>query len=281
MILGIGFGSTAVLIRTSELFFLAAVAVVSFFCAWELSGLQAAPATVRDERRVHTPAVHRIRFGVAAAAIGAGLPSVSLLDVSGMTAGGSRAVEFGAVALLVAGPVVWLAAPTTESEARAARARIVGRTTGGLLYCGVLPAYLALLKLRDPSGGSVLLALAIAWGGDVGGYLVGRSIGRRPLWSRLSPRKTVEGVAGALAAGLFAAMLVRGAWPIDISVRAFLPIALGAQLLAQGGDLFESALTRRYGARDSSRLLADQGGVLDVMDGTLFVAPWLYYLLRV
>ncbi len=148
-----------------------------------------------------------------------------------------------------------------------------------VLYCGVLPAHLALLR-RDAGSAWVLFALAIAWGSDVGGYLVGRIAGGPRLAPRISPAKTIAGAVAGLAAAavigiLFATGTQTGTGTIQIAL-----IAVAAAFLSQIGDLAESHLKRRCGVKDSGVVLAGHGGMLDCIDGLILAAPWLYYVHR-
>jgi phosphatidate cytidylyltransferase len=121
----------------------------------------------------------------------------------------------------------------------------------------------------------VCLALAATWGGDIGGYLVGRGLGRRPLAPVLSPHKTVEGAVGGLATSLLIGGALVAAGLPDRAVGLLLALILAASLAGQAGDLFESSLKRHRGIKDSSHLLGAQGGMLDCLDGLCFAAPLL------
>ncbi|MEM8791106.1 MAG: phosphatidate cytidylyltransferase [Pseudomonadota bacterium] len=111
------------------------------------------------------------------------------------------------------------------------------------------------------------IALVVA-ATDIGAYFAGRLIGGPKLWPSLSPKKTWAGLGGGVAlaflvGGLFSWATTGTYFPQVCTVSAI------AALLAQGGDLAESALKRRYGAKDSSTLLPGHGGVLDRCDGLL------------
>ena len=144
---------------------------------------------------------------------------------------------------------------------------------GGALYLGLgLAALGALWANAHPW----LLAVIIAtWAADTVAYLVGSQIGRHRLAPRISPGKTWEGsIAGfAAAAGVIAAIGMAG--PVGIIV------AVGIGPVGLAGDLFESWLKRRAGAKDSGSLLPGHGGVLDRVDSLLFAGPFVWAVLAV
>jgi phosphatidate cytidylyltransferase len=142
----------------------------------------------------------------------------------------------------------------------------------GVVYVG-LPC-LALTWLRaipDDGRATLLWVLALVWATDTGAYVVGRRIGGPKLARRVSPNKTWAGLFGGMAAaacvGLAASILVAGVSPW---IAALLGAALA--VVEQAGDLCESAVKRRFGVKDSSRLIPGHGGVLDRVDGLLSVA---------
>lgn len=146
-----------------------------------------------------------------------------------------------------------------------------GRLAAGVLYVG-LPV-LALLLLRERAEQGLLLtfwAMALVWAADTGAYFAGRAIGGPKLAPRISPNKTWAGfVGGMVAATLFSLVLV---WRFDLPLL----LAVATPLLAaasQAGDLYESHLKRQAGVKDSSNLLPGHGGILDRLDGLVFVAP--------
>jgi phosphatidate cytidylyltransferase len=144
------------------------------------------------------------------------------------------------------------------------------RFASGLLYVGA--AAIALLWLRNrPQSGSleVFFLLFVVWATDSGAYLAGRLIG-----GRVSPAKTWAGLAG----GMGMAFLIAALFPLYVgaspaaALRAG-SIGMGLALVAQGGDLAESALKRRFGKKDSGHLIPGHGGLLDRLDGLLAAAP--------
>ncbi len=135
----------------------------------------------------------------------------------------------------------------------------------GLLYVSGMP--LALYALRDgPWQGQLaaLLIMAIVWISDSAAYFAGRGFGGPPL-SPESPSKTWTGTVGAIVccvlAGMVAARL-SGGDPVAWAVIGGL-----ISIISQSGDLFESALKRRYGVKDASGLVPGHGGVMDRVDG--------------
>ena len=143
---------------------------------------------------------------------------------------------------------------------------------GGIPYVG-LPA-MALVMLRgDPETGfiAILWLLVVVWCADIGAYFFGRIIGGPKLWPAVSPNKTWAGLAGAVIGGLAGGVLVAlGFSTSGIALLALTGALLG--LFEQGGDLFESALKRHYGVKDSGDLIPGHGGLLDRVDGLVAAA---------
>ena len=123
---------------------------------------------------------------------------------------------------------------------------------------------------RQPDGLLLALwAMALVWACDIGAYFAGRSIGGPKLAPTVSPNKTWAGlVGGVIAAGVLGWALLRWAGlPAQLALAS--PVLA---ILAQLGDLYESALKRRAGVKDSGSLLPGHGGLLDRIDGLLPVA---------
>jgi phosphatidate cytidylyltransferase len=123
---------------------------------------------------------------------------------------------------------------------------------------------------RDSTLGFVALmfVLLVVWATDIGGYFAGRLIGGPKLWPRVSPKKTWAGSVGGFAASLGVAVGF-AAYGFGRTV-SLLPLAAALSIVAQLGDLFESAVKRRFGVKDSSHLIPGHGGLMDRLDG--FVA---------
>jgi phosphatidate cytidylyltransferase len=142
-------------------------------------------------------------------------------------------------------------------------------TAAGFLYAAAAEIASVLVRLDHAKGFAALfLILLVVWVTDIGGYFAGRGIGGPKLWPRVSPKKTWAGAIGGFAASLvvaagFAALGLGKTGPI-LLLGAVLSIA------SQLGDLFESAVKRRFGVKDSSHIIPGHGGLLDRLDG--FVA---------
>ncbi len=137
--------------------------------------------------------------------------------------------------------------------------------------CYALAALIASIAVRrDPIWGfaALMLVLLVVWVTDIGGYFAGRLIGGPKLWQRISPKKTWAGAIGGFAASLGVAA---GFVAFDFG-KTVPMLLLGAVLsvVSQLGDLFESAVKRRFGVKDSSRIIPGHGGLMDRLDG--FVA---------
>jgi phosphatidate cytidylyltransferase len=143
----------------------------------------------------------------------------------------------------------------------------------GVLYAGL--SAVALLWLRaDGSVGrsNVLFLLMVVWASDIGAYVVGRLVGGPKLAPAISPGKTWSGAAGGLACAV-AGGLLAGALLMPPPTWRILAAAAGLGIVAQLGDLLESGIKRRFGVKDSSRLIPGHGGLLDRLDGVLAAAP--------
>lgn len=120
---------------------------------------------------------------------------------------------------------------------------------------------------------SVLFVVLVCKGGDIGGYCIGRLLGRTKLIPHISPGKTVEGALGSLAASMALAAWLRAPLlepEVQLPLWGALLTGLVLNFTTQSGDLIESLLKRRCNAKDSSHLLPAHGGILDLVDSLLF-----------
>ncbi len=142
----------------------------------------------------------------------------------------------------------------------------------GIPYAGALGVAPIVLRSDGEHGFlAIVFLFAIVWATDILAYFVGRVLGGPKLMPHVSPKKTWS---GALA-GIVAAILVAVALAKSAGLASVIPLAIIAVLLsvvAQAGDLFESALKRRFGAKDSSHLIPGHGGLMDRLDGFVTAA---------
>lgn len=148
-----------------------------------------------------------------------------------------------------------------------------GWVTTGFLYAAAALIASILVRLDQVAGFRALMfVLLVVWVTDIGGYFAGRRIGGPKLWPRVSPKKTWAGAIGGFVASLaiaaaFAALDLGGWGPL-------LMLAGVLSIVSQLGDLFESAVKRRFGVKDSSQIIPGHGGLLDRLDG--FVAAIVF-----
>jgi phosphatidate cytidylyltransferase len=137
----------------------------------------------------------------------------------------------------------------------------------GVLYAALPVVALGWLRGDEPLGfHATLFVLVSVIVTDVGAYASGRTIGGPRLWPRVSPNKTWSGLTGGVAAAAVAGALF--SWILGTgSPRWLASLGFFLGLIAQGGDLAESALKRHFGIKDSSDLIPGHGGVMDRMDG--------------
>ncbi|NEW88865.1 phosphatidate cytidylyltransferase [Rhodopseudomonas sp. WA056] len=139
-------------------------------------------------------------------------------------------------------------------------------TASGLAYAAAALIASILVRL-DPDHGfpALVLILMVVWGADIGGYFVGRTLGGPKLWPRVSPKKTWSGAIGGLSLSLLVGL---GFGLAGFGkVLPLLGLAAILSIVSQLGDLFESAVKRTFGVKDSSQIIPGHGGLLDRLDG--------------
>ena len=162
-------------------------------------------------------------------------------------------------------------------------------TLFGVLYVGWLSAHLVRLRELPWRAGTAyadgaayaLLAFFLTWSCDTGAYAVGRSLGRNRPWTRISPRKSVEGAFGGLLAAIAAAFVARAWFAPFLSAGDAAVLGALVGVFAQVGDLVESMLKRDARHDDSSDLIPGHGGILDRFDSLYFAAPLVFYYLKI
>jgi phosphatidate cytidylyltransferase len=226
--------------------FVAFWGIAALTVLWEWCTLIAA-----DERRT-----------VLLAASPAVLLAVLLAGASAATPDGDHSVR------LVAG-VTLLAMGMLASAALAPSGRRAW-TAAGVPYAGLLGVAPIVLRNDEQYGfPAIVFLFAVVWATDIVAYFVGRAVGGPKLAPSISPKKTWSGAVGGTLAAIAAALVVAMAAGLA-NVVALGLLAAVASVFSQAGDLFESAVKRRFGAKDSSHLIPGHGGLMDRLDG--FVA---------
>ena len=189
------------------------------------------------------------------------------------------AVAFGLFAAVISAHVEQLSLALVMLVFCAVAAGVFARGRGqealdaayGVLYLG-WPAVL-LIWLRDGSTAVGLawtvFTFAVAWASDIMAYLAGSTFGGPKLWPRFSPNKTWSGFIGGLAAGTVTGALMGVYLDMGIGLWGGV-LGLAAAIATMAGDLWESALKRRYGVKDAGNLIPGHGGLLDRVDGLMF-----------
>ena len=184
-----------------------------------------------------------------------------------LTGGASLAL---AVVLVAAGHLLAAVVVLAMGAIGAASLALAERRTwvaGGIPYAGALALAPIVLRADDADGFlAVIFLFAIVWTTDISAYFAGSALGGPKLMPQVSPNKTWAGAVGGLIASVVVALaLAKMAGLTALFALAMLAVVLSA--FAQGGDLFESFLKRRFHAKDSSHLIPGHGGLMDRLDG--------------
>jgi phosphatidate cytidylyltransferase len=182
--------------------------------------------------------------------------------------------------LLFAFVIVWFMVGVEKTDTL----RGISSTILVYVWIGVFGSYAALLLnpnlFPNRHGLAFLLgAILVSVAYDVAALFIGSSLGRRPMAPEISPNKTWEGLAGGtVGAILMAVIVVHLIHPWTLSAAFALGIVVS--IVSPIGDLAESLIKRNLGLKDMGRLLPGHGGMLDRVDGLLFVLPATYYLVQ-
>lgn len=241
--LGLRLASTAVLVPLAL--------VCAWLGSWPAYGLVAAASAVvfaewafvvnRSERLL--PRRPEVVLGAVFVAL-----SALVSGASGIVAGVAVALA-GAAGVAVPSRSGWLAA--------------------GVLYAAALGIPIAALR-ADPAYGfqALIVLLVLVWATDSFAFFAGRTIGGPRLWPRISPKKTWSGSIGGLAGGVVVAFATALLLGLPSSLGLVLVLVL-LSMASQLGDLFESAVKRRFYKKDSSGIIPGHGGMMDRVDGLL------------
>ena len=137
-------------------------------------------------------------------------------------------------------------------------------------------------ELQGRSGNPIffLFLLSICFFSDIGGYVIGKSIGGKRL-SKISPKKTISGSIGSFSFSILALILFYNydQYEYSLSINNFL-FCLIISLVCQLGDLFISYIKRKAKIKDTGNILPGHGGLLDRVDGIIFAVPFAYLLVK-
>ena len=182
------------------------------------------------------------------------------------------------VAMPVYGVAALLMIPVLRNE-YAGMIQKVGLSTIALIYLGWFPAHLTFLGDFRYGYAYILFLLIATELNDVAAFTAGRLFGKRPLVSRISPKKTVEGVLGSLAATIAFVWAVRFWLPgfhLGLLALSVLIVWIGGTV----GDLVISVVKRDIGIKDMGVLIPGHGGLLDRLDSLIFTAPLFFHMVN-
>ena len=182
-------------------------------------------------------------------------------------------VELGMFTALLVIPASYVVTGKDLEDSLPSSAIAVLATT----YVGMLGGSLIRLRNDFPEGWKlVYFLLLVVWLGDSGAYYVGKTFGRHKLSPRISPKKTIEGLAGGVAASVVTALVIHFTFfpkfPLIHAVIAGVILSIAGVI----GDLAESMWKRSAAVKDSGSLIPGHGGFLDRFDSIFFTAPILY-----
>jgi phosphatidate cytidylyltransferase len=221
-------------------------------------------------------------FEYAALARGVGAPvpvAASLVTTLAACAITSNPIAYVSYTVPVCG-LGLIAVAITAMATREPGVPLVHSAMAGMLaplYIGLpLGALVAIHAAAGREGVLVLIATVAA--SDTFQYYSGRTFGRRPLAPVLSPKKTIEGALGGFVLAPLALVAMAYWWLPRVPPLAAWGVGAGMVVAGIAGDLFESAMKRAAGVKDSAHLIPGHGGVLDRIDALLFCAPIFYVL---
>lgn len=216
--------------------------------------------------------------GLVAAIVVSAIVAIVHVEWAGVTEGPAAAPRVFTVAIIAS--LLAFGFGSVPASLLIAAVTIVGAAVAGPRPWRPLGAFyalalgLSLLVLRDSADyglAAIVIVVSVVAATDIGAFVAGRTIGGPKLWPAISPNKTWAGAIGGLAAGFVAGIIA----------TILLGLALGAALAlvvvvlsvtSQCGDLFESFVKRRFGAKDSGRLVPGHGGMMDRVDGLVFAS---------
>jgi phosphatidate cytidylyltransferase len=165
------------------------------------------------------------------------------------------------------------------SSVRTSATASFGATILGVVWVGAGVGCLLLVRdIPDVGFVAVMAVLFTVFAADTGAFFVGRAVGRHKMAPAISPGKSWEGFAGGVAAAVLVSFLILyGDRDEFLSIPESLALGAVVALASVLGDLFESAVKRDLQVKDSGRLLAGHGGMLDRLDSLLWAGPAAYF----
>lgn len=163
----------------------------------------------------------------------------------------------------------------------------IGVTVLGVLYVSVLFSHVILISFLPKGGEWLLTAQIMVWVCDSFAYFTGLAIGRKIFdrgFSSISPKKSIEGAMGGIFFTIVSLYFLDKYFKLvdggNLELYKVILMGIFISVVAQIGDLGESMFKREFKVKDSGTILKGHGGILDRFDSMLFVAPVVYYLLR-
>lgn len=141
-----------------------------------------------------------------------------------------------------------------------------------MIYVGFFPSYLVLV--REEGFLPLLTLILTIWTHDISAYYLGKKFGKKVLFEKLSPKKTIEGYVAGFTAGAVVFLILSGQELLKGTLMAVIVLTAGAL-----GDYFKSFIKRQKGIKDFSSALGEHGGFVDRFDALIFSAPVYYWLL--
>jgi phosphatidate cytidylyltransferase len=197
-----------------------------------------------------------------------------IVVAGGVVSGRSEGWGGGLALATIAGLTLVLLVGRAELASAVPR---LGISLLGVVYVGFFTSHFVLLRTSADGPSWVLFTVFSAMGSDTGGYFTGHAFGRHKLAPEISPGKTVEGSIGAVGGAMLIAWLCSMVFFPLLRPREALVLGAAISVLAQLGDLCESAIKRAFGAKDSGWIIPGHGGILDRLDSLLFPAVFAYY----
>jgi phosphatidate cytidylyltransferase len=167
------------------------------------------------------------------------------------------------------------------SDVRPSATASFGMTLLGVVWVGAGIGFLLLVRaIPDHGFWAVMAVLFTVFAADTGAFFVGRAVGQHKMAPAISPGKSWEGFVGGTVAAMITAFLIlykdRDQF---LTIPEMLGLGAAIALASVFGDLFESAVKRDLGVKDSGRILGGHGGMLDRLDALLWAGPTAYFVI--